>query len=308
MRGSTVIYERAYKKIHSISNKDRQLEALNGLLEYGLYGRIPKTDDSVVNEIYNVELPYIKGAIERREVSISNGRKGGRPAGTPTEEIFKMRQEGMTNKQIAEKIGCTVKNIEKRLSTARKRGTLPNTNYTTNQTSGVSGASQPIPTNNPTNQSGLNSRVTQPIPTNHPNNTTNQQDSGTQPTIKTPLTQNNQGKSTVSDRQGNQNPTNATNPNNLTNNIIYNASNVESSNNVNTANINGVRDANGNFVGRRIRHLSEAEAKEIKAKIAQGVKYTDLDREYGMIPGTINGNFSEYWKQYVFAKVNGRVG
>ena len=58
---------------------------------------------------------------------------------------------------------------------------------------------------------------------------------------------------------------------------------------------------------RRIRDLSDAEAREINAKLKQGIRYLDIENEYGMRRGTITSKFEEHWKQFLWLKVNGRI-
>lgn len=59
--------------------------------------------------------------------------------------------------------------------------------------------------------------------------------------------------------------------------------------------------------GRRIRDLSDAEAREIKEKLNQGVRYLDIENEYGMRRGQIDAKFQERWRAFIVARVNGRV-
>lgn len=63
----------------------------------------------------------------------------------------------------------------------------------------------------------------------------------------------------------------------------------------------------GGLPGRRIRDLSEDEAREIKSKLKQGVRYLDIEREYGMRSGAITSRFEEDWRAFLWAKVNGRL-
>ena len=59
--------------------------------------------------------------------------------------------------------------------------------------------------------------------------------------------------------------------------------------------------------GRCIRDLSDSEAREIKDKLNQGIRYLDIESEYGMRRGQIDAKFRERWRAFVVAKVNGRV-
>lgn len=59
--------------------------------------------------------------------------------------------------------------------------------------------------------------------------------------------------------------------------------------------------------GRRIRDLSQQEANEIKLKLRDGVRYLDIENEYGMRHGAITAKFEEHWRMFVVAKASGRV-
>ena len=63
----------------------------------------------------------------------------------------------------------------------------------------------------------------------------------------------------------------------------------------------------GGLPGRRIRDLSEDEARKIKSKLKRGVRYLDIEREYGMRSGAITSRFEEDWRAFLWAKVNGRL-
>ena len=65
--------------------------------------------------------------------------------------------------------------------------------------------------------------------------------------------------------------------------------------------------AGGGLPGRRIRDLSEDEAREIKSKLKRGVHYLDIEREYGMRSGAITSRFEDDWRAFLWAKVNGRL-
>lgn len=145
MKESMVIYESAYKAISYLPDEQLQLEAYRGLMEYGFYGIVPESDNPFVNMVYVQAIPSIRSAAERYEKAVEDGRRGGRPTDVPTTEIIKMKQSGMTNKQIAEKLGCTEKNIEKRVTTYNK-------SYPTNPTNPTLKDSGVHPTN-PTNLS-----------------------------------------------------------------------------------------------------------------------------------------------------------
>lgn len=267
MKESMVIYESAYKAIGYLPDEKSQLEALKGLLEYGFYDTIPKSDNPIVNMIYVQAIPSMRSAKERYELSVENGRKGGRPAAVPTEDIVKMKQDGMTNKQIAEQLGCSEKNIEKRISTYNRC----------------------YPTN----------------PTNHPTNPT-LQESGVHPTNPTNLSES--VSDTVSESVSYTDTETDTAPSQTTEDICP----EDNEGTDRTTSPPAPLDkrtfvSSDGLPGRRIRDLSNSEATEIKEKLKKGVPYLEIEREYGMRPGTITAKFNDNWKAYICAKVNGRI-
>lgn len=138
MKESMVIYESAYKAISYLPDEKLQLEAYRGLMEYGFYGIIPESENPFVSMVYVQAIPSMRSAAERYEKAVEDGRKGGRPTEVPTTEIIKMKENGMTNKQIAEKLGCSEKNIEKRVSTYNRSHPTNPTNHPTNPSVSVS--------------------------------------------------------------------------------------------------------------------------------------------------------------------------
>lgn len=117
---SMVFYESAYAAINYLPTTELKWEATQGLLNYGFYGIEPESDNPFVNMIYVQAMPSMRNAKQKYWKSVDDN-KGGRPTEVSTEEIMQMKQEGMTNKQIAAKLGCSVSNIENRVTTYKKK-------------------------------------------------------------------------------------------------------------------------------------------------------------------------------------------
>lgn len=262
MKESMIIYESAYKAINYLPDDKLKLEAYQGLMEYGFYGVIPESDNPFVNMIFVQAIPSMRSASERYEKAVQNGKKGGRPTDVSTEEIMEMKQGGMTNKQIAEKLGCSEKNIEKRVSTY-------NRTHPTN------------PTNPPTNPTLNDGGV-------YPTNPTNLSVSYT--VSYTDTVSDTDTESSSSEAEDNICP-------------------EEKDDIVVEAEISPEEKEPAYTSGhdRRIRDLSEDEAKAIKEKLRAGVRYLDIEREYHMKRGSITGDFEKHWKMFLFAKANGRI-
>lgn len=120
MKESMIIYESAYKAINYLPDEKLQLEAYKGLMEYGFYGIVPESENPFVNMVFVQAIPSMRSAAERYDASVENGKKDGRPTEVPTGDIIKMKQDGMTNKQIADKLGLSEKTIENRITIYNK--------------------------------------------------------------------------------------------------------------------------------------------------------------------------------------------
>lgn len=59
--------------------------------------------------------------------------------------------------------------------------------------------------------------------------------------------------------------------------------------------------------GRRIRDLCREEVQEIKEMLKQGVRYLDIERQFGMRRGTVTAKFNEHYRMYCQALAAGRV-
>lgn len=59
--------------------------------------------------------------------------------------------------------------------------------------------------------------------------------------------------------------------------------------------------------GRRIRDLCGEEVREIKERLKQGVRYLDIEKEFGMRRGTITAKFGDNYRAYCQALAAGRI-
>jgi uncharacterized protein (DUF433 family) len=117
---SMVIYKSIISAIDLLPDAEQKWEAIKGITDFGFYDKKPESENPIINMIYIQAIPSLRGAKDRYEKAVEDGKKGGRPAEVSTEKIIQMKNEGMTNKQIADAMGCTVKNIENRITSYKK--------------------------------------------------------------------------------------------------------------------------------------------------------------------------------------------
>lgn len=156
---SMVIYKSIISAIDLLPDAEQKWEAIKGVTDFGFYDKKPESENPIINMIYIQAIPSLRGAKDRYDKAVEDGKRGGRPAEVSIEKIIQMKNGGMTNKQIAEKTGCSVKNIENRITIYKKNN--PNNPNNPPITPKVNGDLTNHP-NNPNNH-----------PNNHPNNPNN---------------------------------------------------------------------------------------------------------------------------------------
>lgn len=156
---SMVFYESAYKAINYLPDETMQLEAYKGLMEYGFYGVIPQSNNPFVNMIFVQSIPSMRSARDRYEKAVENGKKGGRPTDVSTESIVQMKQDGLTNREIADQTGVTTDAIKKRLQ--RNKGTK-GTNLSVSVSDSVSVSETDSVSLTETNSESVSSTVSSP--------------------------------------------------------------------------------------------------------------------------------------------------
>lgn len=111
-KNSALIYEGTYQAINYLPDADAQLEAYRGIIEYGLYGTEPHSENPFVNMVYVQAIPYLNKARERYQKSVENGKKGGRPAQIDKARVQALRESGLSIRDIAAEMGTTENTIK----------------------------------------------------------------------------------------------------------------------------------------------------------------------------------------------------
>lgn len=113
---SFVFYESVAKQGDRLANKlgkEVAYDFYKAVIDFGLYGVLPDEDSDVWLYGFEQTITSIDAAKNRYAAAIENGKKGGRPKTVDADKVLELKQEGMTNKQVAERLGCSVSSIEK---------------------------------------------------------------------------------------------------------------------------------------------------------------------------------------------------
>ena len=116
---SFVFYESVYKQVQRLENKlgaEVAMSFLNAVMEFGLYGVMPEEEDDVWLYGFEQTITSIDRAKDRYEKSIENGKKGGRPKKFDEQQMLELKRKGMSNKDIAARMGCSVRTVERTFS------------------------------------------------------------------------------------------------------------------------------------------------------------------------------------------------
>ena len=99
---------------------DYAKEALWNLMLVATAGDIETERKSIIGFINGAVMPNVNKAKDRYAAAVENGKKGGRPKKIDENKALELKQKGMTNKQVAEVLGCSVSSIEKINAESRK--------------------------------------------------------------------------------------------------------------------------------------------------------------------------------------------
>lgn len=123
---SFVFYESVWKAYLTLRDRiglESAAHFFECIAEFGLYGVLPPNDDIVYTQGFEQTATSIYHAKNKRLIAIENGKKGGRKERHSAEEVAKLKAEGLTNKQIAEKLGYSEETVRLKLNKAKEKTT-----------------------------------------------------------------------------------------------------------------------------------------------------------------------------------------
>jgi uncharacterized protein (DUF433 family) len=88
------------------------------IINYGTYKSFDTDDQKIIDIVNGMCRDLIDSAKKRREASISNGTKGGRPKKYSVEDMLDLRNKGLSPQDIADNLGCSVKTVQRALAAA----------------------------------------------------------------------------------------------------------------------------------------------------------------------------------------------
>ena len=104
--------------LKELCGEDVAKEVAWQIINYGTYKGFDTEDQNIINMVNGMCRDLIISAKKRRESSIGNGTKGGRPKKYNLEDMLSLRDKGLSLQDIADNLGCSVKTVQRALANA----------------------------------------------------------------------------------------------------------------------------------------------------------------------------------------------
>jgi hypothetical protein len=91
-------------------------ELAKQIIYYGTSGQMTTDNPLIVGFVKAMCVTLIDKSKKKYSVCKTNGNKGGRPTQYPVEEMLKLRASGLSNDEIAAKMGCSVQTVNNKLN------------------------------------------------------------------------------------------------------------------------------------------------------------------------------------------------
>lgn len=88
------------------------------IIIYAVTGDTRTTDPLIYGIVRGLCTDQIKRPKARYNHSIENGKKGGRPKKYNPDDMIALRNQGLTDQEIADNLGCSVKTVQRALAEA----------------------------------------------------------------------------------------------------------------------------------------------------------------------------------------------
>ena len=123
-----VFYRSFYEAISKVSSKELKADIFEAICELGLNNNVVNLTDNISQIIIDLISPQIVANNCRYEQGLSNGVFGGRPNKYDDKKIIVLLENGLSNKEIAEEIGCSISSVKYyRQKLDKKSKTVKNT-------------------------------------------------------------------------------------------------------------------------------------------------------------------------------------
>ena len=113
------IFFESWDKYLDTLEEDRDINYVNAvaraIIKYGLYGDCKTDDETIKRKVDAVCSDVIDNTKARYVAAVKNGSMGGRPTKYNQETIRQLRDQGLSQQQIADQLGCSKRTVQRAL-------------------------------------------------------------------------------------------------------------------------------------------------------------------------------------------------
>ena len=93
-------------------------ELAKQIIYYGVTGEMTTEDPVIVGTVTGMCSALIDKSKKRYNTCVANGKKGGRPKQYNAEDVLYLHNQGLSDQDIADNLGCSVKTVQRALAAA----------------------------------------------------------------------------------------------------------------------------------------------------------------------------------------------
>lgn len=93
-------------------------ELAKQIIYYGVTGKMTTDDPVIVGTVTGMCAALIDKSKKRYNTCVTNGKKGGRPERFTIADILYLQEQGLSEEEIADNLGCNVKTVQRKLAEA----------------------------------------------------------------------------------------------------------------------------------------------------------------------------------------------
>lgn len=90
-------------------------EIAKQIIYYGVTGSMTSEDPIITGTVTGMCATLIDKSKRRYNTCVANGKQGGRPQQYTDEDVWNLHQQGLSDQEIADKLGCSVRTVQRKL-------------------------------------------------------------------------------------------------------------------------------------------------------------------------------------------------
>lgn len=91
-------------------------EFLRQIVIYGVTGEIETNDPMTIGFINAMCKDLVEKSKKRHKACVENGNRGGRPKQFNDEEMISLYNEGLSEQEIADRLGCNIRTVQRAIA------------------------------------------------------------------------------------------------------------------------------------------------------------------------------------------------